>query len=123
MFVEASLYRTVENLATTVSRETLKGFSQIIPVPQERFYSAITLYDGTTSGQEAGGYIKNATTGKDINFIILTKAAMEQAHRRNVTNMAEPDTDYDAYRGSQRKYGYCEVRENKKQQVYLHRKA
>ena len=31
---------------------------KIVTVPQARFYSAIDLYDGTTSGQEDGGYAK-----------------------------------------------------------------
>lgn len=49
----------------------------VIQVPQTRMYTAITLYDGKTSGQEAGGYIKNATTGKNINFMIVhIKSAM-----------------------------------------------
>ena len=42
----------------------------VIPVSQDRFYSAITLYDGTTGGQEAGHYVK-AGAGKDINFMIV----------------------------------------------------
>jgi hypothetical protein len=41
----------------------------VIPVPQDRFYTAITLYDGTTGGQTAGHYVKGA--GKDINFMIV----------------------------------------------------
>ena len=41
----------------------------IVEVPQSRFYSGVTLYDGKTGGQEAGGYVK-AEGGKDINFMI-----------------------------------------------------
>ena len=37
-----------------------------ISTPSNRMYSAITLYDGKTSGQTAGGYIKGTTT-KDVN--------------------------------------------------------
>ena len=44
---------------------------QVIKMPKSRFYTAITQYDGVTAGQEAGGYIKNAATGKDINFMIV----------------------------------------------------
>lgn len=40
--------------------------SEIIVVPQERFYTQITLLDTT-----AGGYEKTATTGKDIRFIAV----------------------------------------------------
>jgi len=41
----------------------------VIPVPQDRFYTAITLYDGVSGGQTAGHYVK-AGAGKDINFMI-----------------------------------------------------
>lgn len=44
---------------------------RLIPVPQNRFYTAIDLYDGKTSGEEAGGYVKDATNGKNINFMIV----------------------------------------------------
>ena len=43
----------------------------IVSTPSNRMYTAITIYDGKTSGQEQGGYIKG-TTAKDINFFILS---------------------------------------------------
>ena len=48
----------------------------VVEIPQTRMYTALTIYDGSTAGQEAGGYIKNATTGKDINFMIVSKSAV-----------------------------------------------
>jgi len=59
-----------ENGNTNRVPYTLDG-KQLIVVPQTRMYTAITLYDGSTSGQEAGGYIKNGSTGKDLNFLIV----------------------------------------------------
>ena len=58
LFAEASKLRAVQALDTTKSRETLASFSRIVPVPQGRFYSAITKLDGTTTGQTAGGYVR-----------------------------------------------------------------
>lgn len=35
-------------------------------------------YDGTTSSEEAGGYVKDPTNGCDINFMIIEKSAVIQ---------------------------------------------
>jgi hypothetical protein len=46
----------------------------VIPVPQDRFYSAITLYDGVTNSNgvdQTGGHYVKADGGKDINFMIV----------------------------------------------------
>jgi hypothetical protein len=123
LFIESSLYRAIQTLDTTKSRETLKDFAQIIPVPQSRFYTAITMYDGETSGQEAGGYIKNASTGLNINFMIVHPTAITQAVKRTTTPVDAPDSDYDAYRVSNRKYGYCAAKSNKTKGIYLHNVA
>lgn len=123
LYAEASLLRAVQALDTTKSRETLASFAQVIPVPQARFYTAITFNDGTTSGQEAGGFVKNSSTGKDINFLIVHPSAMEQAIKRTVTPVDPPDADIDSYRVSNRVYGYCAVKDNKVKGIYLHKKA
>ena len=123
LFIEASLYRAIQTLDTTKSRETLADFAQIVPVPQTRFYTAITMYDGSTSGQEAGGYIKNATTGLNINFMIVHPTAVTQAIKRTTTPVDAPDADYDSYRVANRKYGYCAVKSKKTYGVYLHNVA
>lgn len=44
----------------------------IIPTASNRMYTAITIYDGKTTGQQAGGYVKG-TTAKDINFILMAR--------------------------------------------------
>lgn len=60
LFITPTLYGMVQDLDTTKSKDVLSRFASITQVPQTRFYTAITQYDGTTSGQTAGGYIKNA---------------------------------------------------------------
>ena len=47
---------------------------KMIGVAGDRFYSAIKLLDGTTSGEEKGGYEK-ATEGKALNFIVMAPEA------------------------------------------------
>lgn len=60
LFITPTLYGMIEDLDTYKSKAVLSRFVQVITVPQTRFYSAITLLDGTTAGEEAGGYSKRA---------------------------------------------------------------
>ena len=61
LYITPTLGGLVDDLDTTKSRAVLARFASVVLVPQTRFYTAITQYDGHTSGQEAGGYIKGAT--------------------------------------------------------------
>ncbi len=61
----------------------------IIKVPSTRFYTDITLYDGTTSGQEAGGYAA-ASGAKNISMLIIAPSAVAQASKRLVTRFWAP---------------------------------
>ena len=60
LFITPTLYGLVRDMDTTKSREVLAQFAGVIKVPQSRFYTAIDQLDGTTSGEEAGGYAKAA---------------------------------------------------------------
>ena len=42
----------------------------LIPVPKERLVTAITTYDGTTTNQTSGGFVKG-TSAKDVNFLLI----------------------------------------------------
>ena len=85
LFITPTLDGLIQDMDTTKSREVLSRFSQKILVPQSRFYTAITLYDGKTDtsstdsgvNQKVGGYVK-ATAGKDINFMVIHKPALLQ---------------------------------------------
>ena len=123
LYCESSLLRAVQALDTTKSREILASFEQVIGVPQGRFYTAITKYDGTTTGQTAGGYIKNVSSGKDINFMIIHRAAILQGIKRTTSPVDAPDADYDSYRVANRTYGIHAVYDNKVKGIYLHNKA
>ena len=58
LFITPTLYGLVQDLDTNKSKEVLSRFASITQVPQTRFYSAIKLKDGTTPGEETGGYAK-----------------------------------------------------------------
>ncbi|MGN0533296.1 MAG: hypothetical protein ACI4IK_02950 [Eubacterium sp.] len=97
----------------------------IVEVPQSRFYSAVTLKDGKTEGQEAGGYEKTTTTGKDINFMIIKPEAVVQITKHAKIRVFEPDVNQqaDAYKIDYRIYHDGWVLENKKNGIYAHTKA
>lgn len=125
LFITPTLYGMVQDLDTTKSREVLARFASITQVPQTRFYTAITQYDGTTSGQTAGGYIKNATSGCDINFMIIHKPAVIQFEKHVAPKIITPELNQnaDAYKFGYRNVGIADVYDNKLAGVYLHNKA
>lgn len=131
LFITPTLKGLVDDLDTTKSKEVLKRFTQVIEVPQTRFYTAIDLKDGKTSGEEAGGYVKHVSTGqsdaagKDINFMIVEKSAVMQYNKHIAPKVvtSEANQDADAWKFGYRKYGLADVYENKVAGIYVHHKA
>lgn len=125
LFITPTLHGLVQDMDTTKSREVLSRFASITDVPQTRFYTAITQYDGSTTGEEAGGYIKDATNGLDINFMIIHKAAVIQFEKHVAPKIITPELNQDAdgYKFGYRNVGIADVYENKAAGIYLHHKA
>lgn len=125
LFITPTLHGLVQDMDTTKSREVLERFATITDVPQTRFYTAITQYDGSTSGEEAGGYIKDATNGKDINFMIVHKPAVIQFQKHVAPKIISPDVNQssDGYKFGYRQVAIADVYENKVAGIYLHNKA
>lgn len=124
LYITPTLHHLVDDLDTTKSRAALDQFAQIVEVPQSRFYTAIDLYDGTTSGEEAGHYVKDAN-GKDINFMIIYKPAVMKWHKQTASDIITPKENQNGYGWIQKymTYGIVEAYDNKKQGIYLHHKA
>lgn len=124
LFITPTLLGLVEDLDTNKSKEVLSRFATITKVPQTRFYSAIKLNDGTTSGEEAGGYVK-ASGAVDLNFEIIHKPATLQFTKHAVPKIISPDQnqDADAWKYGYRNYGLCDTYENKAAGIYVHKKA
>ena len=132
LFITPTLDGLIQDMDTTKSREVLSRFSQKILVPQSRFYTAITLYDGKTDtsstdsgvNQKVGGYVK-AAAGKDINFMVIHKPALLQYTKHTVSKVISPAENQmaDAYKFPYRAYGLADVYENKVAGIYLHHKA
>ena len=100
---------------------------RIVPVPVGRFNSAIELLDGTTSGQEAGGYSNVPSSGSSypINFLIVHPSAIMKVMKHRVPRIFSPDVvqEADAWKFNIRLYGDVFVKSNKKKGIYLHRGA
>lgn len=125
LYITSLLRGYVEDMDTTKSRELLKKFKKIVTVPQSRFYTKIDQYDGTTAGQEDGGYIKNAATGKDINFLIVDPKSVLQIQKHKVAKLFNPEDNQsaDAWKLNYRLVNLSDVYDNKVKGIYLHKKA
>ena len=123
LFITPTLLGLVEDLDTSKSKEVLSRFATITKVPQTRFYSAIKLNDGTSSGEEAGGYVK-ASGAVDLNFEIIHKPATLQFTKHAVPKIISPEQnqDADAWKYGYRNYGLCDTYENKAAGIYVHKK-
>lgn len=91
----------------------------IIPVTQNRLYTAITLQDGKTSGQTAGGY-KKASTAKDVNFLIIPLEVPIGITKQDVMRIFDPLTNQaaNAWSMDYRRYHDLWVLDSKKEGVF-----
>ncbi len=121
LFIETGLKGLVDDLDTNKSKEVLKKFSQIIEMPQNRFYTAIKQLKGTT-GEEAGGYTR-AEGANNINFMVVEKSAAIQFAKRVNSKIITPEQnqDADAYKYGYRQVAIADAYENKRAGIYLHK--
>lgn len=96
----------------------------IVKVPKSRFYSAIDLNDGSTAGQQVGGYAK-AAAGWDINFMIVHPNAVMPVTKTALPRVFDPMTNQsaNAWKFDYRLYHDLFVPDNKTNGIYLHTKA
>lgn len=121
--LQAAVTRYLQNETTVDRRVKMLDDVEIIPVPQTRFYSAITLNPGSTS--DAGGFIKNASTGKDLNFLLLHPSAVLQPVKLNQVKYFSPEVNQisDGHLWQYRLYHDAFVYDNKTNGIYRHNKA
>lgn len=131
LYITPTLLGMVQDLDTTKSREVLSNFAKLVKVPQTRFYTAIEQKSGKVTGsgdstvdETAGGYVK-AAAAKDINFMIIHKAAVIQFPKHIAPKIITPEAnqDADAYKFGYRNVGIADLYQNKLAGVYLHHKA
>lgn len=98
---------------------TLAGYNgmPIVYVPKTRFYTALTLNDGSTNW----GYAKG-TGAQNINFMVIYPAAILQVVKFALPKIFTPDEnqDKDTWKFQFREYHDAFVYDNKAKGVYLH---
>lgn len=123
LFITPTLLRSAKNVEKYKSTGVLDEFAGIIEVPQKRFYTAIDLLDGKSTGETKGGYKKHVVdssktgdvAGTDINYMIVEKSAVMKWPKHTASDIIVPENnpDADSYIQKFRKYGIVDVYENK----------
>jgi hypothetical protein len=92
----------------------------IISTPANRMYTAITIYDGKTSGQEAGGYVKGAS-GLDINFEIMPRTTPIAITKQDIMRIFDPTVNQklNAWQMDYRRFHDIWILDIKLNSVYL----
>lgn len=118
LYITPTLFGMVQDLDTTKSREVLKRFSNIVEVPQSRFYTGITL----NSGASAWGFAKGSGA-KNINFLAVAKPSVLQVTKMALPKVFTPDENQtkDAWKFQYRLYHEAMVYENKVNGIYCHK--
>lgn len=121
--LEAAITRMLANESGADRRLRSLDGVEIVKVPQARFYTAVTLNAGAAS--DAGGFIKNVATGKDVNFMLLHPSAVLQPIKLNQVKYFSPDVNQtsDGHLWQYRLYHDAFVYENRVNGIYLHHKA
>ena len=119
LFITKRLHDMIKDMDTYKSKDVLSGFSQIIDVPQTRFSTSVKLNDGTTEGEEAGGFEPD---GDDINFMIVHRPAVICFTRNVVSKIITPELNQfsDGWLYMYRAYAMTQVYANKASGVYVH---
>jgi hypothetical protein len=106
----------------TINRSvyTLDSGVPVVTVPRSRFYTQITLL---TSG--AFGYQKTATTGRDLNFILVHEPTVKAVIALNKIKIfgADVNQSSDSNLYQIRLFHDLIVPENKRDAIYIHHKA
>lgn len=116
LFIASAGNKAIKNMDTTKSKAFMDDFAGVFVVPKSRFYSALDL---ATGGK--GGYSK-ASTGKDINFMIVEKSAIIQYFKHVAPKVVTPEQnpDADAWKFGYRVLGLNDGYDLKQKGIYVH---
>lgn len=95
----------------------------MIPVPDNRMYTAIQIFDGKTAGQEVGGYVKGSTAS-DINFIILPLTTPIAVSKQDDLRIFDPKVNqaFSGWSMDYRRYHELWVKKNQESSIWLNTK-
>ena len=125
LFISAKAYNGLKNKITrylanegTVNRNVeMYNDHRVVVVPQRRFNTAVTLYDGSTNfgfTPAAGGY--------KINFMLIHPTAVAQVIKHDPLKVFTPEVNQsaDAWKFQSRLYHDAFVLDNKLNGIYCH---
>lgn len=119
--LETQLNRTLPSGETAYGQK-INTYNDIplIVVPPRRFYSAIDLLNGTTTGEEKGGY-KKAEGANDLNFILMDRNAAMTIQKNAVMQVIPPELNqlYNGWTFNYRFYYDTFMYENRASGVYV----
>lgn len=87
LFITPTLHNLINAVDSYKSKAMLDKFAGVVDVPQSRFFTAVDLYDGKSSGETVGGFVKDPSSGKNINFMIIQKSAVIQFTKHTVNKV------------------------------------
>jgi len=93
----------------------------VVEVPSQRLWDTIALLDGTSNGEEAGGFAPIATTSKAIHMIYADRSAMKAYMKRYASKIFTPETNIfaDAFLIQYRNHHDVIVQDNKVPGIYV----
>lgn len=121
LYISPTLKGMIDDLDTNKSRKVFDDISKVVKIPKSRFYTKITQYDGSTAGQEKGGFVK-AEDGEGIGFMLIHPSAIIQANKLVKPKILTPEVNPN---GDSWIYGYrivsiSKAYENKVAGIYCH---
>lgn len=121
LYITSTLLHLAKNVDKYKSKEILDTFFKIKPVPQKRFYTAVTL----NKNRSEGFGFKKASGAADINFEIIHKSAAIQYQKHINTKIIPPELNQkaDAWIYGYRTVAITQPYENKTKGIYLHHKV
>lgn len=92
----------------------------LLSTPSNRMYTAITIYDGKTTGQTAGGYAKGSSA-LNINFLILPLTTPIAITKQDIMRIFDPNINQklNAWQLDYRRFHDLWVLDNKLDSIYL----
>ena len=125
LFITPTLHNLINAVDSYKSKTMLDKFAGVVDVPQSRFFTAVDLYDGKSSGETVGGFVKDPSSGKNINYMIIQKSAVIQFTKHTVNKVISPadNQESDGWKFFYRAYGLTDAYENKAAGIYLHKAA
>lgn len=129
LFVSEKCYNALKAKITRYVQNDVRGVNtivesyddmRVIKVPKGRFNTAITELDGTSSGEEAGGF---TVGGYGINFMIVHPSAIIQTVKHVIPRIFSPEVNQfaDAWKMDYRIYHGAWVEANKSKAIYCHK--